>query len=663
MTRKLSLSGIALAVLSAALFTAGNELRAAPDGKAAQEQVVLQASLTAPSTYFGISVGISGNTAVIGSRNGAYVFVANNGVWSTEAFLPTPSTITNDDSSFGQVVAISGDTIAVGAFCEQVPGSFACRGAVYVFTRQDGVWTQQAHITPPHPQNLDFGSSLGLSGDTIVVGCDDSSNAKGVNGNENDTSAPDSGAAYVYTRSGTEWTQQAYLKASNSEAGDDFGISPDFNSVAIDGDTIVVTAVGESSDATGVNGNQNDNSAPGSGAAYVFVRSGGVWTQQAYLKGNSPLNEEFGWSVAISGDTIAVGEVGDASSATGVNGDPTNQSAPGSGAAFVFVRAAGTWTPQAYLKASNTDANDDFGANVAVSGDRIVVGSPFERSASPGVNGDQSDNSVRNAGAGYLFLRTGSAWSQEAYLKAATIFQDAQFSTGLAVSGDTIISGTIVGSGAAYVFTVSDAIPMLQFSNQSWTFSAHSPGQTSGSGRIYVTNTGTAPVEFNSIQIAGGEDSFKLLNSSCPSTLGVGKFCSVLFNFTPAQTGEIQGTLLFADNAPNEPQGIPLKGVGTGPALQVKPAALIFGDYDSPIKAYAYNSGNRPMHFSSIAFGGKNPDAFTMVSNGCGAVLQPYKTCSVEVRIAYGVVFVPSAELIFTSDSVPQQTIVPLEVR
>jgi hypothetical protein len=142
----------------------------------------------------------------------------------------------------------------------------------------------------------------------------------------------DPGAAYVFTRTGGVWSQQAYLKASNTGAVDKFG-----RAVAVDGDTIVVGAHTEASSATGVNGDQADNSAGASGAAYVFTRTGGVWTQQAYLKASNTENsDQFGRPVEIDGDTIIVGASGESSSATGVNGDQTDNSANSSGAVYVF---------------------------------------------------------------------------------------------------------------------------------------------------------------------------------------------------------------------------------------------------------------------------------------------------------------------------------------
>src|SRR4029079_13738367 len=183
------------------------------------------------------------------------------------------------------------------------------------------------------------------------------------------------GTAYVFVRSGTNWTQQAYLKASNTEGaspparplGDEFGAS-----VAISGDTIVVGANFEDSNATGVNGNQTNNSATDSGAAYVFVRSGTNWSQQAYLKAsNTGARDGFGVGVSVSGDIVAVSAPSEDSNAIGVNGSQTNNLATDSGAVYVFARSGTNWTQQAYVKASNTGADDNFGEPAVLSGDTL----------------------------------------------------------------------------------------------------------------------------------------------------------------------------------------------------------------------------------------------------------------------------------------------------
>ena len=240
---------------------------------------------------------------------------------------------------------------------------------------------------------------------------------------------------------------EAYLKASNTEANDYFGYS-----VALSGDTLAVGAQNEGSNATGVNGNQANNSAQSSGAVYVFTRSGTTWTQQAYLKAsNTGVSDQFGGSVALSGDTLAVGAQYEDSNATGVNGNQANNSANDSGAVYVFTRSGTAWSQQAYLKASNTGADDYFGSSVALSGDTLAVGAHLEDSNATGVNGNQANNSAGNSGAVYLFTRGGTTWSQQAYLKASnpdgrisgpfTFITGDHFGSSVALSGNTLAVG------------------------------------------------------------------------------------------------------------------------------------------------------------------------------------------------------------------------------
>jgi hypothetical protein len=186
----------------------------------------------------------------------------------------------------------------------------------------------------------------------------------------------------VFERSGNTWTHQAYLKASNAGRYDHFG-----GAAAISGDTIVVGAWGEYSNATGVNGNQNDDSLSAAGAAYVFVRSGTNWTQQAYLKAsNTGEGDFFGQAVAVSGNVIVVGAPSERSNATGVNGDQTNDSKTGAGAAYVFVRERTNWQQAAYLKPWNADGDSQFpinyafGGTVAASADVVAAGALGARS-------------------------------------------------------------------------------------------------------------------------------------------------------------------------------------------------------------------------------------------------------------------------------------------
>jgi hypothetical protein len=405
-----------------------------------------------------------------------------------EAYVKASNTGGNDD--FGGIVplpqggtlstvALSGDTLVVGAPREdsaaigvngdQSNNSAPDSGAVYVFTRTSGVWSQQAYLKASNTGAGDrFGSSVALSGDTLAVGAfEEASAATGINGNQLDNSAFGSGAVYVFTRTGGVWSQQVYVKASNTEALDRFGIS-----VALAGDTLAVGAFGEASAATGINGNQADNSALGSGAVYVFTRTGGVWSQQAYVKASNPeMGDQFGISVALSGDTLAVGASREGSAATGINGDQTNNSASASGAVYVFTRTGGLWSQQAYVKASNTGALDQFGNSVTLSGDTLAVGAYFESSNAIGVNGDQANNGAGSSGAVYVFARTGGVWSQQAYVKASNTGSSDAFGISVSLSGDTLAVGALEedstatgvngnqtnnsapASGAVYVFT------------------------------------------------------------------------------------------------------------------------------------------------------------------------------------------------------------------
>lgn len=224
---------------------------------------------------------------------------------------------------FGWAVALSGDgqTLAVTAYDEDSNATFlngdqsdnseTDAGAVYVFSADQTGWIQQAYMKAPNTDNSDrFGSALALSadGNTLAVGATgEGSNAVGVNGDQSNNDASTSGAVYIYTRSGTVWTLQAYLKASNTESQDRFG-----HAVALsdDGNTLAVGALGEASAADGIGADQSNNNAAGAGAVYLFTRTGGTWAQQEYLKAsNSETDDRFGNAVALSGDgtMLAVG--------------------------------------------------------------------------------------------------------------------------------------------------------------------------------------------------------------------------------------------------------------------------------------------------------------------------------------------------------------------
>jgi hypothetical protein len=208
-----------------------------------------------------------------------------------------------------------------------------------VFSRAGTTWTQQAYVKASNTDAGDqFGASVALSADgaTLAVAANfDASAATGIGGNQADNSAADAGAVYLFNRTATIWTQQAYVKASNTGPGDRFGTEI---GLSTDGSTLAVGAPGESSAATGINGNEADETASGAGAVYVFTRAI-TWTQQAYVKAsNAAMGDLFGVRIALSADgsTLAVDAVGESSAATGIDGNQADNSATTAGAVYVF---------------------------------------------------------------------------------------------------------------------------------------------------------------------------------------------------------------------------------------------------------------------------------------------------------------------------------------
>jgi cysteine-rich repeat protein len=436
-------------------------------------------SNTGVSYYFGGSLTLSGDgstlavgapcewggagginsdpTNTFASQAGAvYVFARIGAVWAQQAYVKVPNPEAQD--FFGSSVSLSsdGNTLAVGA--PQISGeTVGGTGEAYVFIRNGDVWSQQALVKASNPDEDDeFGWDVALSGDgnTLAVGAiGEGSSATGIDGNQADNSALQSGAVYVFVRDGNVWSQQAYVKASNTDAGDDLGTSV---ALSGDGNTLAVGASGEDSNATGIDGNQDDNSLGNSGAVYVFVREGANWSQQVYVKASNPgWVDKFGTGVALSGngDTLAVGAYLEESNATGVNGDQDDNSVSGAGAAYVFVRIDGVWSQQAYIKASNTEAPDFFGLSVALSGDGniLAVGAEYESSNATGIDGDQADDSAAQSGAAYVFVREGANWSQQAYVKASNTHSANLFGyeVGLANDGNTLAVGAIFESSNA----------------------------------------------------------------------------------------------------------------------------------------------------------------------------------------------------------------------
>ena len=438
---------------------------------------------------------------------------------ATAGFLTRSITVTPTLLDSSATVMVNNVVSTSGASSANTPLSEGLNTVTVVVTSADGTtqkayvilvtrqasytFAQQAYAKASNAEANDaFGSAVALSGDTLAVAAyQEDSDSDTINGDDSDNSANQSGAVYVFIRDGEgTWTQQAYLKAFNSDILDQFGFS-----VTLSGDTLVVGAPGEASIATGINEDESDNSASTSGAAYVFIRDGeGTWTQQAYIKAsNTEALDLFGTSVSLSGDTLAVGASREDSSATGIDGDESNNGTLTSGAVYVFTRdGGGIWSQEAYIKASNTGANDLFGYTLTVSGDTLAVGAYGEASNATGINQDQSNNSMFESGAVYIFTRSGTTWTQEAYIKASNTEADDWFSYGLALSGDTLAvsaykedsNATVInGDEANNTYTNSGAVYIFTRSGTTWSQQAY----------IKPSNTGAADHFGYSVALSG----------------------------------------------------------------------------------------------------------------------------------------------------------------
>ena len=442
---------------------------------------------TAPIALVLGATNISVSLAARGGQSKTYQVVVRRGAALLEQIAYGKASNTQGNNGFGGALALDGDTLVVGAPCESsgatgvdrdpAGASAPCAGAVYVFARAGGTWSQQAYIKASNTEmNDEFGAALALSGNTLAVGAPgEDSSATGIDGAQADNLAGDAGAVYVFVRTGTTWSQQAYIKASNAGAQDHFG-----NAVTLSADTLAVGAHGEASAATQIDGDQADDTATKAGAVYVFVRNGVTWGQQAYLKAsNGQRFDELGFSVALAGDTLIASAPGESSAAgavyvfvrtaaqwaqqahieasnpgegaffgcsvalsherIAVGAYQESSAAQNAGAAYVFTWAGTTWQQEAYIRASNAEVGDLFGWSIALSGDTLVAGAYHEASAAIGVDGAESNNSVTGGGAAYLFVRSGTDWEQRAYVKASNTGMGDLFGWSVAVSDDTLV--------------------------------------------------------------------------------------------------------------------------------------------------------------------------------------------------------------------------------
>ncbi len=437
------------------------------------------------------ATGVNGDqTSNAAASSGAvYIFRNDNGTWVQEAYLKASNTDAGD--FFGWTVDMDerGNRVFVGAYQEDssatgINGNQASNGqpesgAVYVFRRSGRNWSQEAYIKSSNSRSGDnFGSRLAVNdiGNVLAVSAPrEDSNATGIDGDQSDNSASESGAVYIFERNGTTWTQQSYIKASNTDAQDRFG---EF-SVAVSGDgtKLAVGAATERSNATGIDGDQSDNSVNGAGAVYVYGYDGTNWYQEAYVKpiNNPVIGMGFGRALSLSrdGNILAASSPGESSASTGINGNPTNSGANGSGAVYIYKKQGFNWTIDSYIKSSNSEAGDGFGSRLSMddSGSVLAVSSLFEDSIATGLNGSQSDNSSTQSGAAYLFKNNGGGWEQTMYIKASNTDADDGFGYGISLSND----GTLLAISSA-----------LEDSNARGIGGDQSNNSANNSGAVYL---------------------------------------------------------------------------------------------------------------------------------------------------------------------------------
>jgi hypothetical protein len=355
--------------------------------------------------WFGFSVSLDEDVAIatvpLRYISTAHVFKLNGEKWIRQAKL-TPNEF-DPSNEFGWSVFVDNGYAIIGA-----PSEDNNTGSVYVFKQSGSTWTQQAKLTADNgTENDRFGSSVSLDGDTALIGAPSPSTLF------DDETKP--GSAYIFKRTGSTWTEQAKLTATNGAKNDWFGCS-----VSLDGDTALIGA------------KKDDNNGSGSGSAYVFKRDGDTWEQQTKLTASDgAAYDVFGHSVSLDGDTALIGAKDDY-----YNGQEC-------GSAYVFKRTDSTWTQQAKLTADDGTSNDRFGCSVSLDNGYAIIGADCD-----------------GTGSVYVFKQSSSTWTQQAKLKPSDrdTAGGANFGCSVSLDGDTVLIGAMsdsengVEAGSAYMF-------------------------------------------------------------------------------------------------------------------------------------------------------------------------------------------------------------------
>ena len=389
----------------------------------AQEQAKIESPTPGFQTRFGGALALEGDRLVVGETGGGggfgsvSVFTRAGNVWSPEGSALLPSDGVSGDY-FGCSVDLDGTTLIVGSQWNDhgpIGLPFINNGAAYVYTLSGTTWTEEAKLLTTDAADFDwFGRRVAISGDTALIGVP-----------FDDDLGLDSGSAFVYTRAGTVWTEEAKLLPSDGAFSDLFGWDVD-----LDGDTALIGSRG------------NDGLQNGAGAAYVFTRSGTLWSEQAKLLMSDGVDSDSaGAAVALSGDTALIGAV-----EADVAGEIDQ------GAAYVFTRVGTTWSEEAKLTAAAGDEFDLFGTSVDLDGDRAIIGASHSSSLPP---------AFVDVGRAFAFSRSGTMWTEDETLQGTDTISADFYGLSVAVSDSTQSyavgasrkddANSNVEAGAAYV--------------------------------------------------------------------------------------------------------------------------------------------------------------------------------------------------------------------
>jgi len=431
-------------------------LAATQSGWVATEEAFLVAHDPADSATYGISVDLEEDSAFVAAYKDLHPTGVETG--AVHPFERTGTTWVEGDRVFasdvqrqlffGSSLAVSGDTLVVGALGYDNAGQ-ADAGAAYVFTHNALGWTERARLLPSLSAPMDyFGSSVAIFGDTIVVGAPN---------NDHDPTLDEAGSAFVFVRTGNSWTEQAVLRARNPQTRDFFGTS-----VSIWGDTVVVGAPFK-----------NSMGATLVGAVYVFVRSGSEWTEKAAIRPPSPMSSDhFGGSVSVWDDTLAVG-------AQGVD----HAGIDDAGAAYLYERSGTQWSLDTMLTAHDFSDRSEFGEAISLVGDRLAVGA-F----------DNTHSCTPFPGASYAFARTAGTWVEQAKLTASVPGSNDQFGVKVAVWGDTVFSTAPFDDFAGLTWAGSATVHRI---TPGTSPNYCTPGTSAGGCQAWISATGvpsaTAP--------------------------------------------------------------------------------------------------------------------------------------------------------------------------